>query len=222
MYYKTYAKGEVVEMNQKNKLKMTFSYILILLLAIALIGCGASSKDKKQEKNESSGVAVKGLEEPIAEKPVVLTSIGQSADVQMVKALMDKAGLPYELNTVIKADELKDTTKTLILAVGGSSKGLGAAGIKAEDELERAKSLIKRAKEMNCTILAVHVGGETRRGELSDKFINASVPDSNYIIIVEDGNKDGLFTNLASQNNIPMDVVKSIAEVVEPLKKAFK
>lgn len=203
----------------KNKFKMTYIYLLILLLAVSLIGCGGKPAEEVIEKKVSE---VKGLEEAIAEGPTVLTSIGQSADVQMVKTLMDKAELTYELNTVIKGDELKDTTKTLILAVGGSSKGLGAAGIKAEDELERTKALIEKAKKINCTILAVHVGGETRRGELSDKFINASVPQSDYIIIVKDGDNDGLFTNIAVENNILMDGADSIAGVIEPLKKAFK
>ena len=68
----------------------------------------------------------------------------------------------------------------------------------------------------------MHIGGENRRGELSDKFIGPSAGSADYIIVVEEGNKDGLFTNIASDNNIPMDVVTSIADAVEPLQKAFK
>lgn len=197
--------------------------IVLTLLSISLIGCGGNSQEKTTADTsaEVETVEVKGLEEAIAEQPAMLTSVGQSADVQMVKSLMNKAELQYEFNTVVKPEELENV-KSLILAVGGSSKGLGAAGIKAEDEIERANKVIEKAKEMNIPIIALHIGGEMRRGELSDKFVNAAVPKADYVIIVEDGNKDGLFTKFATEENIPMDSVKSIAGVIEPLKKAFK
>jgi hypothetical protein len=158
------------------------------------------------------------LEAPIADQPAYLTSIGQSADVQMVKTLLTRADIKFDFNTIAKADEISG--KTLVLAVGGSSKGLGAAGIKAEDELVRAAEIVKAAKAQNMIIISVHVGGEARRGELSDKFIKEVVPYSDYIIVVEDGNKDGFFEKLA--NGIPMDMVKKITAVVDPLKAAFK
>lgn len=158
------------------------------------------------------------LSEPIAEQPAYLTSIGQSADVQMVKTLLTRAEIKFDFSVTAKAEEI--TGKTLVLAVGGSSKGLGAAGIKAEDELVRAAEIVKAAKDKGMTVISVHVGGEARRGELSDKFIKEVVPYSDYIIVVEDGNKDGLFDKLA--NGIPMDTVKKITAVVDPLKAAFK
>lgn len=160
------------------------------------------------------------LSAPIAGQPAFLTSVGQSADVQMVKTLLTRAGIEFEFNSTVKADELSG--ETLILAVGGSSKGLGAAGIKAEDELIRAAELVKKAESANMTIICVHVGGEVRRGELSDKFINEVVPQSHYIIVVEEGNKDGLFTKIAEGGSIPMDSVKKITAVIDPLKSAFE
>jgi len=155
------------------------------------------------------------------EQPVLLTSSGQSADVQMVKVLLDRANIKYVINPTVKAEEVKDV-KTLILAVGGSSKGLGAAGINAEQEMERTLGVISKAKELNLKIITVHIGGEARRGELSDKFINACVPKSDYVIVVAEGNKDNLFTKLTKDNNIPMDVVNKITDAVEPLKKVFE
>lgn len=138
------------------------------------------------------------------EKPIILTSVGQSADVQMVKALLKKGGLDAVFDKSITKDELK-TEKTLILAIGGSSKGLGAAGIKVEDELERTKALIAAAKVKKMKIIGIHVGGAARRGELSDKFVNAAAPMVDYLIVVEEGNKDGLFTKISEQKNIPID-----------------
>ena len=56
------------------------------------------------------------------EKPIMLTSVGQSADVQMVKALLKKGGLESGFDKSITAEGLTNE-KTLILAIGGSSKG---------------------------------------------------------------------------------------------------
>lgn len=155
------------------------------------------------------------------EKPVMLTSVGQSADVQMVKALLKKGGIESGFNTNLKAEDLKDE-KTLILAIGGSSKGLGAAGIKAEDEIDRTEKLIKAAREKNMKIIGLHVGGQARRGELSDRFNDAAAPYVDYLIVVEDGNKDGAFTKIATEKNIPIDLVPKITNAVDPLKKAFE
>ncbi|WP_315119114.1 DUF6305 family protein [uncultured Clostridium sp.] len=211
----------------KRKIKGLLSVTVSVLLCISLVACGSggeakdTTSDASKKVEESAKTEVKGLSEAVAEQPAVLTSVGQSADLEMVKALMDNAQLEYTMNKVIKGSELKDE-KTLVLAVGGSSKGLGAAGIKAEDELARTEELIKAAKEKGMKVIAAHVGGENRRGELSDKFIKPAIENADYIIIVESGNKDGLFTNVASEKNIPMESVKSIADVMEPLKKAFK
>lgn len=155
------------------------------------------------------------------EKPAILTSVGQSADVQMVKALLKKAGIEAEFNNNLTAQDLKGE-KTLILAIGGSSKGLGSAGIKTEDELARTEKLIKEAREKNIKIIGLHVGGEARRGELSDKFVYAAAPYVDYLIVVEDGNKDGAFTKLSQEKNIKLDLVPKITSAVEPLKKAFE
>ena len=66
-----------------------------------------------------------------------------------------------------------------------------------------------------------HVGGEARRGDLSDPFITNMAPAADYLIVVEEGNKDGLFTRIAADNDIPMDTVTSIAGAAEPLQAAF-
>lgn len=181
----------------------------------------AKAEDKKVEEKEEGSSYKGALGSPIAEPPVFLTSAGQSADVQMVKVLLDRGKIEYIINPVGNPEDIKDV-KTLILAVGGSSKGLGAAGIDADEELKRVNSIISKAKELKLKIISMHIGGEARRGELSDKFISACVPASNYVIVVEEGNKDNLFTKLTDAGGIPMDTVKKITEASEPLKSAFK
>ena len=74
--------------------------------------------------------------------PAILTSVGQSADVDIVATHCKKIKLDVYQNNTIKAEELTNKYKTIILAVGGSNKGLGAAGIDADQELARTDALI--------------------------------------------------------------------------------
>lgn len=163
------------------------------------------------------------LKSPIAAKPAFLTSVGQSADLEMVKVLLDRSKIPYKADAQAKASALAAAgAKSLVLAIGGSSKGLGAAGISAEVEIERAQAVIAEAKKQGMKIIGVHVGGEARRGELSDKFIQFAVPLCDYVIVVAEGNKDKLFTKLCEPAKITLDSVEKISKVADPLAKAFK
>jgi len=107
-----------------------------------------------------------------------------------------------------------------VLAIGGSTKGLGAAGVSAPVELERAKAVIAEARKLGMKIIGIHVGGGARRGELSDKFIVAAVPQCDYMIVVAEGNRDNLFSKLCG-TRITLDTVDKITKAGEPLAKAF-
>jgi hypothetical protein len=198
--------------------------VLLLIAMLMLSGCGGDTTTAVPQSSTSEAeteVTVEGLTEAIAEQPVLLTSVGQSADVEMVKTMLSKNDIKLSMDSAATAEDLGDA-KTLVLAVGGSSKGLGAAGIDANQELERVTALIDAADEAGLTIIAVHIGGEARRGELSDKFIPPSFEKADYAIVVATGDQDGLMMGLASDEGIPMDVVDTMADVMAPLKAAFK
>lgn len=205
----------------------TLALLLAVLTVLTFSACSGNTDTPSTSATpstpgtpEQSGAAVEGLKEPIAEMPVLLTSVGQSADVEMVKVMMEKAEIAVTLKGLASGADVSEF-KTLVLAVGGSSKGLGAAGIDADQEIARVKELIDAADQAGLTIVAVHIGGEARRGELSDKFIAPSFEKADYAIVVADGDKDGLMAGLASAKGIPMDVVSTIADAVTPLGAAF-
>ena len=175
-----------------------------------MLFCGAALNAQ-----QSAGIA-------FADKPIVLTSVGQSADIEMIRVLLNRAKIPFTADAQLQANALSADDKTLILVIGGSSKGLGAAGISTEDEMKRSQALVKKAHDLGMKIIAVHVGGEARRGSLSDAFIKFAVPEADFVIVVSDGDKDGLFTNLAKDAHIPCDLVDKISEVGAPLAAAFK
>jgi hypothetical protein len=162
------------------------------------------------------------LKAPIAQKPALLISVGQSADHEMVEVLLERATIPHKTAVQAKAGDLAAFgAKTLILVVGGSTKGLGAAGISADAEIARAKAVIAEAKKLGMTIIGLHIGGAARRGELSDKFIEAAIPACDYVAVVSEGNKDGFFDRLCA-GKIPLDKVNRMSMAVTPLQKAFK
>jgi hypothetical protein len=148
---------------------------------------------------------------------VALTSVGQSPDAMMVMVVLKKLKIETDFDALMKPEDLSGH-KILIAVVGGSSKGLGAAGINSEQEKDRAVSLIMKAKEKGARILVMHVGGEGRRGTLTDLFIEAVVPFADRITIVKGGNQDGLFDKLKAEN-VPIVEVETIRAIDVPLGK---
>lgn len=149
--------------------------------------------------------------------PYLITSAGQSADAEMVKVMMTRLKRSdFTLVNLATSEDLEGAA-TLILAIGGSSKGLGAAGIDADQELERVLALIDAAKEKEMRIIALHIGGAARRGDLSDRFIPPCVSEAEACIVVEEANADGLFTQLAEEYSVPTTFVEKLAEVIAPL-----
>jgi len=205
--------------------KKIFALLLAAMLVLSLAACGDkpddSSNNGDNSNNSSANTEVSGLTEAIAEYPALVTSGGQSADYQMIATVMEKQGMEFTTNNLATSADLGDA-KTLIVVVGGSSKGLGAAGIDADGELERLDELMTAAKDAGLSIIAKHTGGEARRGDLSDKFITPVFNMADYAIVVSSGDSDGMMNDLCAGNGIPMDKIDSISDVVTVLPAAFK
>ena len=188
-----------------------------------------------------------------AQLPVLTTSAGQSADVNTLNVIMEQAQIGYDYCDVPTVDMLKsgvglggkksgegfhveihtDLTKfmkgtpykTVIFAVGASLKGMGASGLTINDELKRLKSLVNYCKKNKIFIVAVHAGGESKRGAAgsdNEKMIDAIAPYADYIIAVKDSNKDGRFTKIAKEKDVPLSEVKYALGIVKLMGDLFK
>lgn len=202
--------------------------VLVLILSLAMFGCDNKAEEPATTANNTEAVeSTEAVVEEtttlagIGETPVLVTSFGQSADVAMLKALFAKTGVDITYDPVIDADAISDI-KTIVVAAGASTKGLGAAGIKPEEELERAQAIIDFAKENDIKIVVAHLGGSSRRGDLSDQFIDIAVSNATALIVVEEGNEDGYFSTVSEDNNIPLSLVDTISSAVTPLEEVFK
>jgi hypothetical protein len=147
--------------------------------------------------------------------------VGQSPDGMMVRVLTKKLNVETDYDALMKDGALGTNLKVLIAVVGGSSKGLGAAGIDKEEEIARAVALIEAARQKNIKVLVMHVGGEGRRGELSDLFVRAVVPLGDRVVVVKSGNADNLFGTLKAPDADLIEVA-NIQAAAAPLEAALK
>lgn len=158
---------------------------------------------------------------PKAQLPVVITSCGQSPDALMIKLLCDQIKLANSFEKTLQPTQLKGF-KTLIIGIGGSVKGLGEAGIDTDDEIARINRVIEEARRQKMLIVAMHTGGQPRRGDLADPFIHAAAPKADFLVVRNDGNKDGVFTKIAAKGHIPIVYIEQTMEVKNLLSEMFQ
>lgn len=178
----------------------------ILLIGILLIG----------------NVMAQEIQVPFTcEVPVAMTAPGQSPEIAIVSLLARRVKLEIKSEPFLKPEALNGF-KTLIIIIGGSGKGLGAAGVDIQEESERAKNLIAVCKEKGIKIIGMHLGGETRRGANSQIMIELVTPKCDYVVVREDGNKDGIFTKICSENKITLTEIEKTLQVTDVLKTLFQ
>ncbi len=183
--------------------RMEGTALLILFLFLA-----ASVQEKKEAL-------------PFFEQPFLITSAGQSAEIQLASILAKKAGITSSLFKQAAAKDLENA-RTLVLVLGVSLKGLGAAGLDIVKERARVNSLLEEAQKKNIALLCLHLGGEARRGELSDDLASACLRQAKMVIVVKAGNKDGFFTRVCQEHNIPLAEVEKTTDALTPLQQITK
>ena len=158
-----------------------------------------------------------------AELPVLIVDVGQGNNAKLLQAVMRRTGAPegsYTLKELATEADLEGV-KTLVIGVGASTKGLGAAGLDVETESARAAALIEAAKKGGVKVVGIHIGGVARRGELSDTFNALVLKHSDLFVYSTDGNEDGFFTRLAEAEEVPLISVEKKTEVADVLQKLF-
>ena len=167
------------------------------------------------------------------ESPAFIASVGQSAGAQQAKVLADRAGLQFTFEAR-PAPEMLEGHKTLIVVLGASTKGLGAAGVDMDAEIAWATALFEKARESGMSIIAMHIEGGTRRGPSSDLVNTTFAPLVDHLIVKgaspdqawaeaeeADGNADGLFTTIAAEEGIPITYIAKTLEAVGALQQLF-
>ena len=157
---------------------------------------------------------------PKAPLPAVITSLGQSPDAYATSVLAKRAKLTLDYDNFLPAKEVSKY-KTLLLAVGASLKGFGSAGVNLDTEFKRGKEIVEAAKENSVFLVILHIGGEGRREQMSNKLLDAVAHQGDYLLVLEDGNKDGYFTEVSEKNNIPLTILENPFKIQDSLKELF-
>jgi hypothetical protein len=137
----------------------------------------------------------------------------------MLNVVAMQAGLASVNDNAMTADGLPADTKTLIITTGTSGKGMGAAGTDVDMELARCLELAEAAKAAGMLVCCAHVEGMSRRTDANDAAsIDGILAIADVVLVIEDSDSDGYFTNYCSAINIPLlkvAVALNAAEVME-------
>ncbi len=169
-----------------------------------------------------------------ASPPVLLTSCGQSPGPAIIKVVLQRLNIPFDLEPLATASMLQKKKEsgqpygTVIIVMGASLKGMGAAGISIDDEIKRINALIQEARKQGLIIIGAHVEGMKRRaqgaaaGDTTDEqSIDAVAPQSDILLVNREGNADGRFTTISRNRNIPLIEVEKNIDLVNELSKIF-
>lgn len=174
-----------------------------------------------QQTNENVRVATIGtIDKSRYSQPVFVTSFGQSTDAAMLDTVMKRIGVQYAYNATATADAVKGY-KTIVIAVGASTKGLGAAGISEAEETERAKAIMQVIEETGAEVICCHIGGSARRGTLSDLFADMVMAKASWIVLKEDANFDYKFTKFAEEHNVPISLIYATKDALTVFTEVF-
>jgi len=165
---------------------------------------------------------------PKVELPLVVTTCGQSPGALMVWVLSKQIKLPCDREDLLTAEHLKakadegNPYKTLIITTGTSMKGMGAAGVDIDYEVARIEAVIEEAKKEGILIIGAHIEGMARRVDATDAAsIALVIPESKLLLIREDSNEDGYFTEAAEELDIPIITFKETLDLTDVFKKLF-
>ncbi|MCC5874910.1 MAG: hypothetical protein JJU11_01700 [Candidatus Sumerlaeia bacterium] len=180
-------------------------FLTMMLVGAALCApiAGTVYAEDAAEKTEEKAAAPS----IVVDTPILVTDCGQGNSATLISVMLRRArGVEYESKPLATVEDLEGM-KSLVIGVGASTKGLGAAGLDASQEMERIRSLVKKAEEMEIPIVGFHIGGMPRRGELSDGFNEYVLRNSDLFILYSGGNEDGFFTRISEASEVPMITV---------------
>lgn len=204
---------------------------------------GNENQGNENQGNENQADLDKELDDAFANivsgKKVYLTTAGQS-DVDIVQSIMyladetEEALVFYEFGSAVPTEgTIKIATDNMLtasnvekgsvvfLVTGSSGKGLGYASTDVAGESARAAGFATAAEAGDITLIVLHVGGTARRGDQSDPVLNSVCGYADLLLVVNEGNGDKFFTNIASSNNVPLYLYSKSAEMTDAFIKMF-
>ena len=214
-------------------MKKLIALLLALTMVLVLAACGGNSAPATEAPTaapaapEADAPAAPEADAPAAsaeftgklQAPFAITSCGQSPGATMLNVVAGQAGLTSVNDNAMDVSGLPADTKTLIITTGTSGKGMGAAGTDVNMELDRCLALAEAAKKAGMLVCCAHVEGMSRRTDANDQAsIDGILAIADVVLVIDDSDSDGFFTNYCNTNNLPLlkvPVALNAADVME-------
>jgi len=214
---------------------------LCLFTAVALVLLAGQSAAAGGQEIPKAGMPILTTSAGQSSDVMTLNIVAEEAelkydfcDVPSVEMLSAGVGLAGEesgpgFHVEVHSDLDKYPTgtpyKCVLFAIGASLKGMGASGLTIQDEEKRLKAVIDHCKQNDIFMIGIHVGGISKRGAPggdNERMIDAVAPFTDYLIVAQDSNKDGRFTTIANEKNIPITEIEYALGLVDVLKQVFQ
>jgi hypothetical protein len=155
------------------------------------------------------------------EEPVLITPVGQNPDGLMIKVVLGKLGVKNDYFELASSKDLDNNYRSVVMAVGVSFKGMGAAGLDCNDEINRTRKLVCEAVKEDCPIIFVYLGENPWREKRTGQLVKLIAPHSSYIIIKENSSKDKYFTEIVQEYKISLITVDNLTQLETVFKNIF-
>lgn len=144
-------------------------------------------------------------------KPILVTSLGQNTSALLVREMFTDLNIDFTCE-LMAAPEMVSDYNTVVLAVGASSKALGANGIGITEEYNRSKKFLE-AIPADTTVVMIRIGDSRDKDEWTDKFVSLALPYSDVIITTESSDKDNELSGYADKNGIKYYSSKTVRDM---------
>lgn len=198
------------------KYRILRTALLAALIILLILSC-MPFKDSSYEKI----FTLPALPQPIAKAPIVITSAGQSTDTYIICDIANQLMIRSFFMPQARDVDLKDIN-TLVFVVGYSSLGTKLQNISYEDEKMRIEKLLKKAKDSRMKIVTVAMGGEYTQNDKTEELLKLVGAQTDYFIGIRESSNEGILTELAADNDIPLTLVGEVKDISYPFASAFR
>lgn len=168
-----------------------------------------------------------GLEMPASlpklQGPVAVTTIGQSPGAMQVAMLLRQLKIQaLQKDDLVPSELVGKGYKVLVLTMGTSLKGMGAAGVDLNSEINRCNALVAEARKQKMFVIGAQIEGLKRRTDDSDERSNKAVcAVADLLLTRKEIDHDSYFTNVAKQRKIPLMQTKEALDFKYALSVLF-
>ena len=146
--------------------------------------------------------------------PMLITNAGQGPGGKMTRQIVADSGFVLDQEFFYISEPEPENLPAgkyscLLVVIGSTDKGLGASGITIDDEIERLERMLAHAKSINLPIIAILMESDKRSKiptNANERCIDLVCPQSEWMIVVKQGNTDNRFDELSAKYNIPLTV----------------